>query len=193
MSSICHRTEAAKNDMISVTLAWPFRKWGMNIVRPLPEASGKIKYLIVAVDYFTKCIEAKAVTNITGKQSWVEGLGTKLVSTWVYHPQANGAVERANRSIMQGIKTRLHQEGGAWVEELPNMLWGHRTTPKMSNEETLFSLAYGTEAVIPTEIGIPTRRTIQRSDKENKEALRMNLNLLEERREIATIREARRK
>ncbi|GKC56653.1 reverse transcriptase domain-containing protein [Tanacetum coccineum] len=215
-----------KNDMISVTSAWPFRKWGMDIVGPLPEAPGQIKYLIVAIDYFTKWIEAKAVTSITGKQvknfafdnivcrfgipatiitdngtqlindpfkSWAEGLGIKLVSTSVYHPQANGAVERANRSIMQGIKTRLHQEGGAWVEELPNVLWAHRTTPKTSNGETPFSLAYGTEAVIPAEIGIPTRRTIQRSDEENEEALRMNLNLLEERREIATIREARRK
>ncbi|GKB27124.1 hypothetical protein Tco_0866525 [Tanacetum coccineum] len=50
----------------------------------------------------------------------------------------------------------------------------------MSNRETPFSLAYGTEAVIHAEIGIPTRRTIQRSDEENEEALRMNLNLLEE-------------
>ncbi|GKB26174.1 reverse transcriptase domain-containing protein [Tanacetum coccineum] len=92
---------------------------------------------------------------------------------------------------MQGIKTRLHREGGAWVEELPNVLWAYKTTPKMSNGETPFSLTYGTEAVIPAEIGIPTIRTIQGSDEENKEALRMNLNLLEEQREIAAIREAR--
>ncbi|GJR25557.1 reverse transcriptase domain-containing protein [Tanacetum coccineum] len=155
----------------------------MDIVGPLPEASGKFKYFIIAVDYFIKWIEAKAVTSKTGKQvknfafdNIAEGLGVKLISTSVYHPQANGAVERANRSIMQGIKTRLHHEGGAWVEELPNVLWAHRTTPKTSNGETPFSLAYGTEAVIPAEIGIPTRRTIQGSDKKNKEALRMNLN-----------------
>ncbi|GJX11133.1 NYNRIN-like protein [Tanacetum coccineum] len=57
-----------KNDMISVTSAWPFRKWGMDIVGPLLEAPGKIKYLIVAIDYFTKWLEAKPVTSITGKQ-----------------------------------------------------------------------------------------------------------------------------
>ncbi|GKB09301.1 reverse transcriptase domain-containing protein [Tanacetum coccineum] len=74
-----------------------------------------------------------------------------------------------------------------------NVLWAHRLTPKTSNRETPFSLAYGTEAVIHAEIGIPTRRTIQASDEENEEALGMNLNLLEERREITTIREARRK
>ncbi|GJR57226.1 reverse transcriptase domain-containing protein [Tanacetum coccineum] len=57
-----------KNDMISVTLAWPFLKWGMDIAGPLLEAPGKVKYLIVVVDYFTKWIEAKAVTSITGRQ-----------------------------------------------------------------------------------------------------------------------------
>ncbi|GKB27128.1 reverse transcriptase domain-containing protein [Tanacetum coccineum] len=93
---------------------------GMDIVEPLPKAPGKIKYLIIAVDYFTKFgIPATIITD-NGTQlindpfkSWAEGLGIKLISTSVYHPQANGAVERANRSIMQGIKTRLHQEGGA--------------------------------------------------------------------------------
>ncbi|GKC16071.1 reverse transcriptase domain-containing protein [Tanacetum coccineum] len=94
---------------------------------------------------------------------------------------------------VQGIKTRLHQEGEAWVEELPNIIWAHRTTPKTSNGETPFSLAYGTEVVIPAEIGIPTRRTIQSPNEENKEALMLNLNILEERREIATIREEIRK
>ncbi|GJX71064.1 hypothetical protein Tco_0308235 [Tanacetum coccineum] len=42
-------------------------------------------------------------------------------------------------------------------------------------------------------IGIPTRRVIQEFDKRNKEALGLNLNLLEEQREITAIREARRK
>ncbi|GJV86079.1 reverse transcriptase domain-containing protein [Tanacetum coccineum] len=96
--------------------AWPFRKWGMDIVGPLPEAPGKIKYLIVAIDYFTKWfgVPATIITNNGTHlindpfKSWAEGLRIKLVSTLVYHPQANRAVEQANRSIMQGIKTRLN-------------------------------------------------------------------------------------
>ncbi|GJS24523.1 reverse transcriptase domain-containing protein [Tanacetum coccineum] len=181
--------------------AWPFRKWGIDIIGPLPEAPSKIKYLIVAIDYFTKWfgIPTTIITDNRTQlindpfKSWAERLGINLVSTSVYHPQVNGAVERANRSIMQGIKTRLHQEGGTWVEEFLNVLWAHRTTPKTSNRETPFSLAYGTEAVILAEIGIPTRRVIQEFDERNEEALRLNLNLLEERRDIAAIREARRK
>ncbi|GJU45233.1 reverse transcriptase domain-containing protein, partial [Tanacetum coccineum] len=122
-------------------------------------------------------------------KSWAEGLEIKLISTSVYHPQANGVVKIANRSIMQGIKTRLHQEGAGWVEELPNVLWAHQTMPKTSNRETLFSLAYNTEAVLPAEIGMPTRWIAQRVNVE----LRLNPNLLEERIEIPMIREERRK
>nr|GEU97663.1 reverse transcriptase domain-containing protein [Tanacetum cinerariifolium] len=50
-----------------------------------------------------------------------------------------------------------------------------------------------TKAVIPVDIGMPTRRTTQRTNEENDVELRMNLNLLEERREIEIIRETRRK
>nr|GEZ82778.1 reverse transcriptase domain-containing protein [Tanacetum cinerariifolium] len=38
------------------------------IHRPFPEGPGKVKFLIVAMDYFKKWIEAKAVATITGGQ-----------------------------------------------------------------------------------------------------------------------------
>ncbi|GKB12574.1 reverse transcriptase domain-containing protein [Tanacetum coccineum] len=57
-----------KADMISVTSAWLFMKWGMDIVGPLPEGPGRVKYLIMAIDYFTKWMEAKPLATITGKQ-----------------------------------------------------------------------------------------------------------------------------
>ncbi|GKD98496.1 hypothetical protein Tco_1382393, partial [Tanacetum coccineum] len=64
---------------------------------------------------------------------------------------------------------------------------------KSSNEETPFSLTYGTEAVIPVEIGMPTLRTAEVDMIKNDEALEINLNLLEERREQAAIQEAKSK
>ncbi|GKB09359.1 reverse transcriptase domain-containing protein [Tanacetum coccineum] len=45
---------------------WPFYKWGIDIAGTFPEGPGKVKFLIVAIDYFTKWIEAKPVTTITG-------------------------------------------------------------------------------------------------------------------------------
>ncbi|GJW40883.1 reverse transcriptase domain-containing protein [Tanacetum coccineum] len=44
----------------------PFYKWGIDIAGPFPEGPGKVKFLIVAIDYFTKWIEEKPVATITG-------------------------------------------------------------------------------------------------------------------------------
>ncbi|GJU71916.1 hypothetical protein Tco_1263321 [Tanacetum coccineum] len=64
---------------------------------------------------------------------------------------------------------------------------------KSSHGDTPFFLTYGTEAVIPTEIGMPTYRTTAVDAVHNDEELRLNLDLLEERCERAAIQEARAK
>ncbi|GJW49047.1 hypothetical protein Tco_0090398 [Tanacetum coccineum] len=64
---------------------------------------------------------------------------------------------------------------------------------KSSNGDTPFSLTYGTEAVIPAEIGMPTLRIVEMDMVQNNEALEINLDLLEERIEQAAIREAKSK
>ncbi|GJV17204.1 hypothetical protein Tco_1362527 [Tanacetum coccineum] len=64
---------------------------------------------------------------------------------------------------------------------------------KSSNGETPFSLTYGTEAVILVEIGMPTMRTAEVDMIKNDEALEINLDLLEEKREQAAIQEAKSK
>ncbi|GKF61368.1 reverse transcriptase domain-containing protein, partial [Tanacetum coccineum] len=47
-----------------ITSPWPFYKWGIDIAGPFLEGPGKVKFLIVAIDYFTKWIEAKPVATI---------------------------------------------------------------------------------------------------------------------------------
>ncbi|GJX95498.1 reverse transcriptase domain-containing protein [Tanacetum coccineum] len=47
---------------------WPFYKWGIDIASSFPKGPRKVKFLIVAMDYFMKWIEAKAVATITGNQ-----------------------------------------------------------------------------------------------------------------------------
>ena len=43
--------------------------WGLNMVGPLKKAPGGFNYLLVAVDKFTKWIEAKPITNIHSEQA----------------------------------------------------------------------------------------------------------------------------
>ncbi|GKA00889.1 reverse transcriptase domain-containing protein [Tanacetum coccineum] len=79
------------------------------------------------------------------------------------------------------------------MEELPHVLWAHRTMIKSSNGDTPFSLTYETKAAIPAEIGMPTIRTTEVDQVQNNEALQINLDILEEIREEAAIREAKSK
>ncbi|GKC85902.1 hypothetical protein Tco_1141619 [Tanacetum coccineum] len=64
---------------------------------------------------------------------------------------------------------------------------------KSSHGDTHFYLTYGTEVVIPAEIGKPTYRTVAVDVVYKDEELWLNLDLLEERRERATIHEAKTK
>ncbi|XP_071740120.1 uncharacterized protein [Rutidosis leptorrhynchoides] len=48
-------------------VAWSFNKWAIDIVGPITTYSGEIKFLVVAIDYFTKWVEEKALATITGR------------------------------------------------------------------------------------------------------------------------------
>ncbi|KAK2456096.1 hypothetical protein QL285_003492 [Trifolium repens] len=201
---------APPNELKSLSSPWPFAWWGMDI--------------LVAVDYFTKWVEAEPLANITafnilrffkrdvlarfeipqvvvtdnGTQftdrkfrEFLIAINTKQRFTSVEHPQTNGQAEAANRVILRGLRRRLDDNKKRWVEELHSVLWAYRTTPHSTTGETPFRLVYGTEAVIPVEIGEPSRRTQQPLDEEmNDEALREELDLVEEIRTRASLKEA---
>ena len=43
---------------------WPFAKWGIDLIGPLPTALAKAKFAIVAIDYFTKWVEVEPLSTI---------------------------------------------------------------------------------------------------------------------------------
>jgi hypothetical protein len=44
---------------------WPLQRRGLDLLGPLPPAQGNLKYVVVAVEYFSKWIEAKPLATIT--------------------------------------------------------------------------------------------------------------------------------
>ncbi|KAI5324012.1 hypothetical protein L3X38_033085 [Prunus dulcis] len=44
---------------------WPFAQWGLDLIGPMPQGKGQVKYAVVAVDYFTKWVEAEPLATIT--------------------------------------------------------------------------------------------------------------------------------
>ncbi|XP_073133433.1 uncharacterized protein [Henckelia pumila] len=100
---------------------------------------------------------------------------------------SNGKAEVTNRSLLQGLKTRLGKTKGNWVDEFPSVLWAYRTTPREGTKETPFSLVYDNEAVLPVEIGIESAR-VMFYDEDNGERRFTDLDLVEEKSEAAAIR-----
>ena len=103
------------------------------------------------------------------------------------YPKGNGQAEAVNKVIVSGLKKRLNDAKGKWVEELPHVLWTYRTMLRRSTGETPFSMTYGAEAVIPLEIGFLTLRTSSFNLRDNDEQLTKNLDLIEEKRENAMV------
>jgi hypothetical protein len=77
----------------------------------------------------------------------------KVAFASVYHPQMNGAVEKANCLIFQPMKKILEGEKkGKWAEVMPTVVWSHNTTICRATNFTPFRLMYEAEAMLPEEI-----------------------------------------
>ncbi|GAU34548.1 hypothetical protein TSUD_219320 [Trifolium subterraneum] len=132
-------------------------------------------------------------TQFTNKkfQEFLATIGTTQHFTSVEHPQTNGQAEAVNCVILRGLRRRMGASKGNWTEELHNVLWSYRTTPHSTTGETPFRLTYGTEAVIPVEMGEPSPRIEYPHEEDiNDELLREELDLVEELRTGASLREA---
>jgi hypothetical protein len=184
-ANLSHKPASA---LKTIPLVWPFVVWDLDMVGPLRTGESGFTHLLVAVDKFTKWIEAKPIKKLNSRNAikfikeimfrygiphsiitdngktidseefryFCSTQGTRVDYASVAHPQSNGQAERANGLILQGLKPRLVREldhvAGAWVKELPSVLWGLRTTPNRSTGRTPFFMVYGAEAVLPSDL-----------------------------------------
>ncbi|XP_032876271.1 uncharacterized protein LOC116972560 [Amblyraja radiata] len=73
--------------------------------------------------------------------------GAKLQQTTAYLPESNGLVERFHRHLKSALKARLTSPD--WVDQLPWVLLGIRTTPKMDLNASSAELVYGSVLRVP--------------------------------------------
>ena len=146
----------------------------------------------MAIDYFTKWVEASSYKSVT--QAVVAqflkhniicryGVSRELITNnetnlngkmiqqlcqqfkiehknWVpYRLQMNGVVEAANKNIKK-ILVKMTNTYKDWHEYLPFALSAYRTFVRTSTNTTLYSLVYGTEAVLLAEVEIPSLRIL---------------------------------
>ena len=103
------------------------------------------------------------------------------------YPQNNGQAKASNKTLLSALKKHLHSAKGKWVDELLEVLWAYRTTSRKPTGISPYSLTYGIEAIIPTEITMPTVRA-ETPEKANAEALVKDLDTIDELREAAVVR-----
>ena len=88
--------------------------------------------------------------------------------------------------MLKLIKAQLEGAKRVWLEEFPGVLWAYRTTTRTPTSETPFKLAFGIEAIIPVEVGMPSLRRTCFDEHSNDEGLKLALDCLLEVREYAT-------
>ncbi|XP_049357045.1 uncharacterized protein LOC125821701 [Solanum verrucosum] len=156
---------------------WPFVDWGMNVIGPIESAplmdtdsfwlllttspSGR-KQLRISRFGVPESIITDNGANINSHlmREICEQFKITHRNSTAYRPQMNGAVEAANENINKILRKIIDNRRG-WHEMLPYVLLGYRTIVGISVGATPYLLVYGTEAVIPVEVEIPSLRIIQ--------------------------------
>ncbi|KAL6338531.1 hypothetical protein AAG906_020633 [Vitis piasezkii] len=162
------------SELHALTSPWPFPVW-------------------VAIDYFTKWVEAASYAKLTSTRvaSFIRAEVETLFCIWhqhhrssAYKPQTNGAVEAVNKNIKR-ILRKMVETSRDWSEKLPFTLWAYRTSFHTPTKATPYSLVYGIKVVLPVETKMGSLRVAleqQISETEWAQARFDQLNLLDERR-----------
>ncbi|PKA48384.1 hypothetical protein AXF42_Ash021551 [Apostasia shenzhenica] len=112
-------------------------------------------------------------------------INLKYASVW--HPHTNGQAEAANKNILNILKKRLDDAKAHWPEELPGALWAYNTAPSVVTQESPFSFSFGIDAVIQTATNFEPE-ALQTWMNKNDDSRRVDLDLLEQKRELAALK-----
>ncbi|RDX72831.1 Gypsy retrotransposon integrase-like protein 1, partial [Mucuna pruriens] len=208
----------APSTLHNLNAPWPFSMWGIDVIGPIePKASNGHRFILVAIDYFTKWVEASSYSSVPrrtvirfikrdiicryGLPAHIitdngTNLNNKMMSelceqfrithhnSTPYRPKMNGAVEAANKNLKKIIQ-KMVVTYKDWHEMLPYALHGYHTSVRTSTGASPYLLVYGTEAVLPIEVEIPSLRVLAEAELDETEWVQQRfdqLNLIEEKR-----------
>nr|GEX14227.1 retrovirus-related Pol polyprotein from transposon 412 family [Tanacetum cinerariifolium] len=143
---ISQRDEMPQN---SIQICEIFNVWGIDFIGPFPSSRGN-KYILMAVDYLSKWVEAEALPTNDARVMRKYGVTYRLST--VYHPQTSGQVEVSNRGLKRILKRTIGQNHASWSDKLDDALWAFRTACKTPIGCTPYKLVYGKACHLPMEL-----------------------------------------
>nr|GEZ42724.1 DNA-directed DNA polymerase [Tanacetum cinerariifolium] len=143
---ISQRDEMPQNSIQNYEI---FDVWGIDFMGSFPSSRGN-KYILVAVDYLSKWVEAKALPTNDARVMLKYGV-THLLST-AYHPQTSGQVEVSNRGLKRILERTVGENRASWSDKLDDALWAFRAAYKTPIGCTPYKLVYGKACHLPIEL-----------------------------------------
>nr|GFA80427.1 reverse transcriptase domain-containing protein [Tanacetum cinerariifolium] len=104
-----------------------FDVWGIDFMGPFSSSKGN-KYILVAIDYLSKWVKAKAL------------------------PTNDARVEVTNRGLKRILERTVRENRTLWSDKLEDALWAFRTAFKTSVGCTPYRLVYGKACHLPLEL-----------------------------------------
>uniref|UniRef100_A0A2N9GX94 Uncharacterized protein n=1 Tax=Fagus sylvatica TaxID=28930 RepID=A0A2N9GX94_FAGSY len=198
-SGECGEHQGKKRFLQNMATPWPFHTWGLDLIGPINPASGGYIWILVATEYFSKWVEAIPLRKATGAA--VANFIREHIITSTADPRliTLKAMDRRRQLIaclLRILSKMVFDYGKGWNSHLADTLWAYRGSTKTATGFTPFSLVYGTDAISPTELLVPSPRILHGMDLEADadicaEARVADLEGLEEARELAQARSLR--
>ncbi|GKC51422.1 reverse transcriptase domain-containing protein [Tanacetum coccineum] len=142
---ISQRDEMPQN---SIQVCEIFDVWGIDFMGPFPSSRGN-KYILVAVDYLSKWVKAKAlpINDARFAKVMLRYGVTHHLST-AYHPQTSGQVEVSNRGLKRILERTVGENRASWSDKLDDALWAFCTAYKTP----IVCTVYGKACHLPIEL-----------------------------------------
>ncbi|GJT76260.1 reverse transcriptase domain-containing protein [Tanacetum coccineum] len=131
-----------------------FDVWGIDFMGPFSSSHGN-KYILVAIDYLSKWVEAKALpTNdarvVFAKVMSKYGVTHRLATA--YHPQTSGQVEVSNHGLKRILERMVGENRASWSDKLDYPFWAFRTAFKTPIGCTPYKLVYKKSCHLPIDL-----------------------------------------